>query len=147
MTFINMRSYFTLIALAATLVFASESRGAVIYNTTYSSGLANSGYVPDNNISGWSDSHAVSGLGTSGITGVSVGLNISGGWNGDLYGYLQYQPTGGGSATLLVLLDRVGDPSISGGYGDTGFAVTLSDAGAHPIENRTCSQHGASTLE
>lgn len=126
-----------ILALAtALLACAGSANASLVYSNSFSSGLANSGYVPDNNPSGWANSQSVSGLGSGlHVTDVRVGLNISGGWNGDLYGYLQYQPTGGGSATLLVLLDRVGDPSISGGYGDTGFAVTLSDAGAHPIEN------------
>ena len=126
-----------LIATAAALVaMAGAAHGSLVYNQTFSSGFANSGYVPDNNPSGWADSRTVSGLGSNLlITDVRVGLNISGGWNGDLYGYLLYQPAGGGAGTLMLLLDRVGDPGIGGGYGDTGFAVTLSDAGAHPIES------------
>jgi hypothetical protein len=125
--------------VAATLLLAltGAAHGAlVVYNETYTTGFANDGYIPDGNPSGWLDSHEVSGLGSGlSITDVRVGLNITGGWNGDLYGYLRYEPAGGGAGTLLVLLDRVGQPGINGGYGNTGFAVTLSDAGAHPIEN------------
>ena len=134
---LSMNIHRQILALTmALLAFCGAAHGALVYDQTNSSGFANSGYVPDNNPSGWANSQTVSGL-ASGlhITDVRVGLNLSGGWNGDLYGYLQYQPAGGGSATLLVLLDRVGDPGISGGYGDTGFSVMLSDAGAHPIEN------------
>ena len=131
-----MKIYKQLIALLAVLALAGAAHGSLVYNQTYTNGFANSGYVPDNNASGWSDTHTLSGLGASQtITDVRVGLNISGGWNGDLYGYLLYQPVGGGTGTLMLLLNRVGDPGISGGYGDTGFAVTLSDAGAHPIES------------
>lgn len=121
--------------LTATLGLACAAQCAVVYNNTFT-GLANNGYVPDNNLAGWADSQTVTGLGSGlQVTDVRVGLNISGGWNGDLYGYLRYEPIGGGSGTILVLLDRVGDPSVSGGYGDTGFSVTLSDAGAHAVEN------------
>src|SRR5204862_37983 len=87
------------------------------FNYTVSTGFANGGYVSDNNPSGWQDSHSVSGLGSSlSITDVRVSLNISGGWNGDLYGYLLYQPAGSGTGTLMVLLDRVGQPGVTGGY-------------------------------
>lgn len=118
------------------LALAGAAHGSVVYDQTNSTGFANSGYVPDNNLSGWQNSQTVSGLGSGlVITDVRVGLNISGGWNGDLYGYLRYEPIGGATGVLLMLLDRVGDPGTSGGYGDTGFSVMLSDAGAHPIEN------------
>ena len=61
-------------------------------------------------------------------------LNLSGGYNGDLYGYLTH---GDG---FIVLLNRVGqgtgsEPIYSFGYGNTGFDVTLSDAGANGIQN------------
>jgi len=130
--------FLRLIAIIAAALRAviSSANGAVVYNQTFSSGFANSGYVPDNNPSGWADSRTVSGLAAGqSITSVQVSLNIAGGWNGDLYGYLSYQPAGGGTGRLLVLLDRVGQPGVTGGYGDTGFQITLSDAGAHPIEN------------
>lgn len=130
-----MNSLMHRMAVTMTLALACAAQAAVVYDQTYTS-FANSGFVPDNNASGWADSHSVSGLGSGlQITGVQVSLNISGGWNGDLYGYLSYQPSGGGAGALLLLLDRVGDPAVSGGYGNTGFAVVLSDAGAHAIEN------------
>lgn len=131
-----MKQIRSVITITLLLVLAGVARGALVYDQTFTSGFANSGYIPDNNPSGWLDSRSVSGLGVDQhITDVRVSLNISGGWNGDLYGYLLYQPVGGGAGTLMVLLDRVGSPSVTGGYGNTGFAITLSDAGAHPIEN------------
>lgn len=58
------------------------------------------------------------------ISSVTVGLDISGGFNGDLYAYLA-GPAGG----FAVLLNRVG---VSGGnqfgYSDSGLNVTLSDS-------------------
>jgi subtilisin-like proprotein convertase family protein len=59
------------------------------------------------------------------ISSVTVGLDISGGYNGDLYAYL-VGPNGG----FAVLLNRVGvsnAPSMYG-YGDAGMNVTLSDS-------------------
>lgn len=125
-----------MVAVVMLQLVADAAHGALVYNQTFTTGFANGGYISDNNPSGWQDSHTVSGLGSGlSITDVRVSLNISGGWNGDLYGYLLYQPVGGGTGTLMVLLDGVGQPGVTGGYGDTGFSVTLSDAGAHPIEN------------
>jgi subtilisin-like proprotein convertase family protein len=64
------------------------------------------------------------------ITGVTVNLNISGGYNGDLYCYLSY-----GDA-LVVLLNRVGKTSSDPfGYSDAGFNITLDDAGAADIHS------------
>jgi len=93
--------------------------------TLYNSGFANGGVIPDGNVTGWSDTRTQSGLGSV-ITDVTVKLNITGGYNGDLYGYLSY----GGS--LIPLINRVG---VTGGnafgYSDSGLNVTLSDAGAN----------------
>ena len=61
---------------------------------------------------------------------MDVTLNISGGYNGDLYCYLTH------GSGFSVLLNRVGQTSLNpGGYGDTGFAVTLSDLAATDIHN------------
>lgn len=77
--------------------------------------------IPDNSIIGVTDSHTISGLGSE-ITDISVTLNISGGYNGDLYGYLRLN-----DSPMVVLVNRVGVTSTdSDGYGNTGFLVTLS---------------------
>jgi subtilisin-like proprotein convertase family protein len=89
---------------------------------TFSSGFANGGVIPDGSLVGWSDTRVVSGL-AGAITDVNVGLNLSGGWNGDLYAYLVH------SSGFAVLLNRVGRAGTSGpGYGDAGMNVTLDDA-------------------
>jgi hypothetical protein len=64
----------------------------------------------------------------TGVNGViddlSVTLNISGGFNGDLYCYLR-GPNGG----FAVLLNRVGVSSGNAfGYSDTGFDITFNDS-------------------
>jgi hypothetical protein len=57
-----------------------------------------------------------------------VSLNLSGGYNGDLYAYLSY----GGA--LVPLLNRVGvGTGNTFGYSDGGLNITLSDSGANNI--------------
>jgi hypothetical protein len=91
--------------------------------------FANSGYIPDGSAVGSSATATASGLDPY-ITGVSVTLNISGGYNGDLYAYLSY------NGTLVPLLNRVGVGTGNAfGYGDSGFNVTLSSAGAYDVHN------------
>jgi subtilisin-like proprotein convertase family protein len=58
------------------------------------------------------------------ITDVRVTLNISGGYNGDLYAYLSHGPG------FVVLLNRVGvTPGESDGYDTAGFHLTLTSSG------------------
>jgi hypothetical protein len=76
--------------------------------------------IPDGSPVGWSGNAAASGFGTS-ISDISVNLNISGGYNGDLYAYLSY------GGVLVPLLNRVGVTSgDSFGYANPGFNITLS---------------------
>jgi subtilisin-like proprotein convertase family protein len=108
------------------LIFCLSSRAAT-YSYTYNSGFANSGVIPDGSSSGWSDSHTLSGISDLSISDISVHLNVSGGYNGDLYAYLSY------NGVLIPLLNRVGvtatSPSSSFGYSDTGFNITLTSTG------------------
>jgi subtilisin-like proprotein convertase family protein len=104
--------------------------GAVGYSQTISTNVAVNLAIPDNNPNGLVSSVNLSGLGGA-ISGVTVGLDITGGFNGDLYAYLA--GPGGGFA---VLLNRVGVDSGNGGsnsygYSDTGFNITLDDSGAY----------------
>ena len=100
--------------------------------------------IPDNNTIGLTDSHTISGL-LFDITDVRVTLNIAGGYNGDLYGYLRLN-----NSPLVVLLNRVGvtgsDPD---GYADSGFSVTLAASAAHDIhfyQNFSPSYNGSGQL-
>lgn len=65
------------------------------------------------------------------ISDLTVSLDISGGYNGDLYAFLS-GPDGG----FAILLNRVGvsNNATAFGYGDSGFNVTLSDAAANSIQ-------------
>jgi len=59
------------------------------------------------------------------ITDISVQLDITGGFNGDLYAYLA-----GPSGQFSVLLNRVGVSGTSAyGYSDAGFNITLATSG------------------
>jgi hypothetical protein len=86
--------------------------------------------IPDGSAVGWSGTATSSGYTRPYISDVSVTLNISGGYNGDLYAYLSY------GGVLVPLLNRVGVTSGDAfGYGDTGFNVTLSSAGAYDVHS------------
>jgi subtilisin-like proprotein convertase family protein len=63
---------------------------------------------------------------------VTVGLNVTGGYNGDLYAYL-VSPNG----TVVVLLNQPGvvNPNTDFGFSDPGFNVTLSDGSYQNINN------------
>jgi subtilisin-like proprotein convertase family protein len=87
--------------------------------------------IPDTDSSGYVNSQTIS-EGTQGnylggnlsVADVVVRLDVSGGWNGDLYAYLRHETVGG--TGFAVLLDRVGttagNPLGSGlnGFGSDG---------------------------
>ena len=93
--------------------------------------------IPDGDVNGYQNSQSVTGPfnhgpnDTSEIVDVNVTLSISGGYNGDLYGYLVH------SSGFAVLVNRVG--RISGdafGYADTGFDVTIDgQASGHTVND------------
>ena len=68
----------------------------------YQSGAVSGGTIPDGNLSGMQSPYTFSGIYDYNITDVVVTLNVSGGYNGNLYAYLTH-----GSGTA-VLLNRVG---------------------------------------
>ncbi len=88
------------------------------------------GALPDGNPVGFVSTISVNTSGDNNvIDGVRVTLNLSGGYNGDLYGYL-VNPNG----DLAVLLNRVGTGSGGAiqtlyGYSGAGMNVVLSDNG------------------
>jgi hypothetical protein len=91
---------------------------AQITTTSYTNSTSMS--IADGSPVGLTEQFSVSGLGGS-ITNVQVHLDITGGFNGDLYAYLA-----GPQGQFAVLLNRAG---ITGsnpyGYGDAGFNITL----------------------
>jgi subtilisin-like proprotein convertase family protein len=96
--------------------------------------------IPDANPTGIANNQTIA-LGalpsgtTTSIVNVDVRLNVTGGFNGDLYGYLVLQ-SADSSVTTAILLNRIG---TGGGdlYGNTGAGinVTLSGSGATDIHN------------
>jgi len=106
------------------LLFGAVTHGALI---TYQFNDINAA-IPDNNANGYQNSQQITGVQESLITDVDVKLNISGGYNGDLYVYLTH------SSGFSVLLNRVGRTADdSFGYGDAGFSVTLNDSALSDI--------------
>lgn len=109
---------------AATL----QATAQIIDSQTFSSGFPNGGVVPDGNLSGWSDTRAISEPSSLTISDLRVTLNISGGYNGDLYAYLTH------GSSFAVLLNRVGVGQTQGdafGYADAGMTVTFATSGNH----------------
>jgi len=96
---------------------AIEYQGAVTVNQL----------IPDGSASGLASTINVSLPGGQIVAGsLSVTLNVSGTYNGDLYAYLTH---GSGFA---VLLNRVGSSATDGlGYGDSGLNVQFSDSAAN----------------
>ncbi len=93
----------------------------VIYSGSFNVG----GVIPDGSLVGFANSQTLSGLSSAPISDVNVTLNLSGGWNGDLYAYLVHE------SGFAVLLNRVGAASGNNtGYGNAGMNVLLSDGGA-----------------
>ena len=92
--------------------------------------------VPDGDRNGLQDTRTLTGI-PSMITDVRVTLNISGGFNGDLYAYLNH------NGTIVPLLNRVGvGGSDAFGYGGSGMNITLADGGSdiHGVSNPTLNE-------
>ena len=115
----------TLIIAVLLLALARPAVAGFVFD----SGFQNGGVIPDGNLTGWSDTRTLSGAPISIPNGgVSVTLNLSGGYNGDLYAYLVH------NSGFAVLLNRVGRGTGVGdsvpGYGDAGMNVVLKDGGS-----------------
>lgn len=128
-------------AAVAGLVAMAGVAQATLIQETYSGPNID---IADGNPVGIANSfNNVSDPGNAAIEDVSVNLNISGGYDGDLYGYLVYNPsssavTAGSVPEMVVLLNQIGTTG-SNPFGDAtaGMNVTLSDSGAAGIHNQT----------
>lgn len=115
-----MKSFLTPAArvLAALLLCSSGLHAAA---TLFQDWTVNS-TIPDNNPTGLADTRTITGSAITGITSVEVRLEISGGWNGDLYAFLQHD------SGFSILLNRPGKSLLDViGSGSSGFDITLSD--------------------
>jgi subtilisin-like proprotein convertase family protein len=123
-----MKTKMMIMALVAgTMLWAGAAAQAQTFDTNFTFGVNQ--VVPDNDANGLALATNLTVAGSS-ITAVTVGLNISGGYNGDLYAYLA------GPGGFAVLLNRVGVSNTASayGYGDAGFNVTFSSAAANNIQ-------------
>lgn len=111
----------------AVMVLALWAASAPAQTTTnYSFSFSPNLAIPDGNFSGLALSTNLTGMGSL-MTQVTVSLDITGGFNGDLYAYLT-GPTGG----FAVLLNRSGVTAGNAfGYSDTGFNVTFDDSASY----------------
>lgn len=129
-----------LLATAALVLWASPLKAALTETYTFS-GLNLD--IPDGNLSGLVYQQTISSSITE-INFITVTLNISGGYNGDLYCYLSH------SSGFAALLNRVGRTAgDSFGYGNGGFNVTFSDAAAtdiHAYQTVSYSLNGSGQL-
>jgi len=118
---VNMMKLTMLALLGLGLFFSGSVRGQSFTNN------ANT-VIPDGNPVGFVSTLTVSGL--TNVSSIQVTLDITGGFNGDLYAYLV-----GPQGQLAVLLNRVGLGSANPfTYGDAGFNITLT-SGALNIHN------------
>ena len=118
----NMKFYM-LAALVARLALqrCAESSAAEI-TASSSPGVT----ILDGDLNGVADTINLN-TSISSITDVQLTLDISGGYDGDFYAYLQH-----GNSGFAVLLNRVGVTASSPfGSSDSGFDVTFSDAAAN----------------
>lgn len=117
------------IAVVVVLLAGASSSSASIVAFNWTTGFANDGFVPDNSYTGWQDTRTISTF-ESGleISDVNVTLNLSGGFNGDLYGTLTH------SDGFVVLLNCIGVTSGNpAGYLNPGMNVTFDDSAATDI--------------
>ncbi|MCX6896740.1 MAG: PEP-CTERM sorting domain-containing protein [Verrucomicrobia bacterium] len=80
--------------------------------------------IADGSPVGMTVSQTFGGLDASAINDVTVRLNLTGGYNGDLYGYLVLQ-SADLSTTTAILLDRIGP----GAYGNSGSTISVTLSG------------------
>lgn len=107
------------ILLAVLLAWCHAAAAVVIYDYSGSSTA-----IPDNNANGVAFGFSYSGPSTA-IGSMTVTLNISGGWNGDLYVYVSH---GSGFSVLMNRIGRAsGNPDGSASSGLN--SVTFSDVG------------------
>ena len=104
------------LGVAACLIWASAGQTAMINIDTPVNQA-----IPDGNLAGLASRVSVSGVNGT-VGSITVGLKITGTYNGDLYAYLSH------GNELVVLLNRPGiTPNDRLGYGDHGLDLTFQD--------------------
>jgi subtilisin-like proprotein convertase family protein len=119
-----MKTKMTILGLVVTNVLSAQ----VITTNSYS--LNPNLGISDGNPVGLMEQFKVEGL-SGQVTDIQVNLNITGGFNGDLYAYLV-----GPQGQLAVLLNRVGvTGSNPFGYSDAGMNITLDGLAVNNIHD------------
>jgi MYXO-CTERM domain-containing protein len=115
--------------LAMTAALALSLITTALADTTTTNTFSANQTIPDADANGLVLNGTVSGL-SGKIVNVNVTLDITNGFNGDLYAYL-VGPNGG----FAVLFNRVGvsNNASAFGYGNAGFDITLSDSSANDV--------------
>jgi len=127
------------IAIGILLQVATWLPAQVITTNHYS--LSPNTGIPDGSPVGLLEQFSATGLAGS-ITNVTVHLDITGGFNGDLYAYL-VNPQG----QLTVLLNRVGVTAGNQfGYSDSGMNITLDGLAANNIHSYASGGPGSYSL-
>src|SRR5437762_12909329 len=113
--------------MVAAMVAALAQSARSDFSIDFTSGFQDSGSIADGSLFGWQDTRLLS-VPFNTIQDVNVRINLSGGWNGDLYAYLVH------NSGFSVLLNRVGRSLAEGtsfGYSDAGMNVTFDDQSSH----------------
>jgi len=131
----------TTLILGAALALATAAQATLFhYNYDVTDTL-----IPDGSTVGYADTHAIGSVAGGGVTdeivNVNVRLNLTGGYNGDLYGYLLLQ--NGAGTTSSILLNRIGRTGTDYGSAGSGLAnITLSSSGVTDIHTELGSLSG-----
>ncbi|HOK79206.1 MAG TPA: PEP-CTERM sorting domain-containing protein [Verrucomicrobiota bacterium] len=119
----------TVLAIAAAMI-APPLAIAGTYSWASSPGVI----IPDGSDLGVIDTINVAFAEGHTVTGLRVTLDISGGYNGDLFAYLYHES--GQNVGFSVLLNRPGrTASDPDGYPDTGFNITFDDSATADIHS------------
>jgi len=131
----------TILITAVLILAATTSLVPAQVITTNNYSLSPAAGIPDGSPVGLLQQFTVTGLAGS-ISNVTVHLDITGGFNGDLYAYL-VNPLG----QLSVLLNRVGvTGSNPFGYSDSGMNITLDGLSASNIHSYASGGPGSYSL-
>lgn len=114
----------------ALLALTTSLATAIPIDNVLTKSFSGSAAIPDNNASGLAFSFDLNTPTPAMISGISVDLNISGGWNGDLYAYLSH------GSSFAVLLNRIGRTALNpDGSSSSGMTVHFSDVYLTDIHN------------
>ncbi len=114
------------VTLPLLILAGGSARGATVLREQYTAGPGLT--VPDNDLSGVVTPISTAATSLGSLAKVTVGLNTTGGWNGDMYAYLSHD------SVLTTLVNRPGrTASTPDGYSSTGMTLVLDDAAATDV--------------